>query len=130
MAFSRKLAIHNNNLKTNGAATTAPFLCNGAPVKIPIRKDEMLNREPIVSAKRPVIENNIRIEIKILTNFQQSGKVYLGYENFVTRFVVWLQMRFQKEDLHVMQRKHGHSSRKRVKNPDGKAFCNKYNMFF
>lgn len=88
MAFSRKLAIHNNNLKTNGAATTAPFLCNGAPVKIPIRKDEMLNREPIVSAKRPVIENNIRIEIKILTNFQQSGKVYLGYENFVTWFVV------------------------------------------
>ena len=101
-----------------------------ATIKIPVRKGEMLNREPIVSIKRPVIENSIRIIIKILTNFQQSGKVYLGYENFVTRFVVWLQMRFQKEDLHVMQRKHGHSSRKRVKNPDGKAFCNKYNMFF
>ena len=66
---SRKLVTHNNNLKANGVAAAAPFLCNGAPVKIPIRKDEMLHRELIVSAKRPVIENNIRIVIKILTNF-------------------------------------------------------------
>ena len=98
-------------------------------MKIPIRKGKILNRDRILRVKRPVIENNIRIMIKILTNFQQSGKVYLGYKSFVTLFVVWLQMQFQKEDLHVMQRKHGHSSRKRVKNPDGKAFCNKYNMF-
>jgi len=80
--------------------------------------------------KRPVIENNTKIQIKALTKFQQSDMVYLDYEESIILSFDWLQMRFQKEDLHVMQRKHGHSSRKRVKNPDGKAFCNKYNMFF
>jgi len=30
----------------------------------------------------------------------------------------------------VMQRKHGHSSRKRVKSPAGKTFCNKYKFVF
>ena len=61
----------------------------------------------------PVVENSVKKLIKNLTKFQRSGKVYMDYENLMV-FYCWLQTLIRKDDMCVVQRKQGHSSRKHV----------------